>query len=57
MSAVDAGAYKDIKEIKTYIENLALKEHIEKAVFTDITLKTKISYALLKKNRVRCAYF
>lgn len=56
VSAVDAGAYRHIKEIKAYIENPELKKHIEKAVFTNITLKTRIAYALLKKKHVCCAY-
>lgn len=56
LSAIDVHGYHMVDQIKRYMKNPALRGHIKRAGFSNITPKTRIAYFLLKRNAVKTAY-
>ena len=56
-AAAEGGHFKYLDEIKSLILNSINKELIKKARFEKITSKTKIGMALMKKERIKTAFY
>ena len=56
-SAAEGGHFKSLGEIKRLILNSLHKEEIKKADFSEITVKTRISVFLMKRNMIRLAFY
>lgn len=56
-AAAEGGFFGELKEIKKLILNSMHKDEILKAEFKDITLKSKISVFLMKRNRIGTAFY
>lgn len=55
-SAAEGGHFKNIKQIKEYILNSSHDEKIQRAVFENISLKSRISVLLMKKKLYVAAF-
>ena len=56
-AAAEGGHFKSIGEIKRLILNSLHKDEIKKAYFSNITIKTRISVFLMKRNMIRSAFY
>ncbi len=56
LSAIDFHGYDKTDQIRHYMRNEILQRHIRQAKFSNITLKTRITFFLLKRNAVRTGY-
>ncbi len=56
-AAAEGGHFKKLSEIKNLIVNSINNELIKKAKFEQITIKTKISIALMKKEHIKTAFY
>lgn len=56
-SAAEGGHFKAIGEIKKLILNSLHNEEIKKAYFENITIKTRISIFLMKRQMIRSAFY
>jgi glycosyltransferase involved in cell wall biosynthesis len=56
-SAAEGGHFKSLDELRRLILNSLHKEEIQKAAFTDITVKTRISVFLMKRNMIRATFY
>ena len=56
-SAAEGGHFKSLGEIKRLILTSLHKEEIRKAHFTNITMKTRISVFLMKRQMIRLAFY
>ena len=56
-SAAEGGHFKALGEIKRLILTSLHKEEIKKAHFSNITIKTRISVFLMKRNMIRTAFY
>ena len=56
-SAAEGGHFKAIREIKRLILTSLHKEEIKKAYFSNITIKTRISVFLMKREMIRTAFY
>ena len=56
-AAAEGGHFKYLKEIKNLILNSINKDLIKKAQFENITIKSKISIALMKKEHIKTAFY
>ena len=56
-AAAEGGHFGHLKEIEDIILNSVNKELIKKARFNKVTVKTKITYALMKKERIKTAFY
>ena len=56
-SAAEGGHFKSLAEIKKIILSSLHKEEIKKARFSKITLKTRISVFLMKRQMIRTAFY
>ena len=56
-SAAEGNHFKSIKEIKEIILNSLHNEQIKKAYFENITIKSRIAIALMKKQKIGLAFY
>ena len=56
-AAAEGGHFKAVGEIKRLICTSLHKDEIKKAHFSSITIKTRISVALMKLGMIRCAFY
>lgn len=57
LSAVGAHGYRELSNIRLQMNRPVFREHILRAQFDEITLKTRITYLFIKKNCIRAAYW
>ena len=55
-AAAEGGHFKELGKLKRLILTSLHKDEIKKACFTDITIKTRISIFLMKRNMIRTAF-
>ncbi len=56
-SAAEGDHFESIGAIREHIENSLHSEKIRNASFADVTLKSKVSISLMKKNRYKTAFY
>lgn len=56
-AAAEGGHFNSIKKIKELINNTLHREEIKKASFENITIKSKITIFLMKRNQIRLAFY
>ena len=56
-AAAEGNHFNALRELERLIKNSVHKEEIKKAEFKDITWKSRISIFLMKKQKIRLAFY